>query len=68
MIKAELVTGNEEIEILLDSNGIDELIDYLKSIKGENDHMYLVVGNELSEEPSEEGYTTIKHIKLIHID
>ncbi len=68
MIKAELVTGNEGIEILLDSSGIDELIDYLKSIREENDHMHLIVGNELSEEPSEEGYATIKHIKLIYID
>ena len=41
----------EQIEIVADAAGIDELISYLESIKREKDHMHLLIGNELDTYP-----------------
>ena len=37
----------EEIEILVDEKGVEELISYLKFIKDTNDHMHLLIGCEI---------------------
>jgi hypothetical protein len=50
-----LVTTNrkspEEIEIEMDSQGIDDLISYLEGIKKQKDHMHLFFGSELDDIP-----------------
>jgi len=68
MIKAEFEPGNQGIEILFDSEGVDELINYLISIRDQKDSMHLLVGNELNDDPSEMGYSNVKHIKIIYTD
>jgi hypothetical protein len=69
MIKFELEVGNQGVEILLDANGIDELIRYLQFIKLHDESLHLTVGNELNEEESQQnGYQAIKHVKLIYVE
>ena len=41
----------EQIEIVADAAGIDDLISYLEGIKRDKDHMHLLVGNELGAYP-----------------
>jgi len=41
----------EQIEIVADAAGIDELISYLEGIKRDKDHMHLLIGNELDTYP-----------------
>jgi hypothetical protein len=65
MIKFETDSNGEGVEIVFDSNGIDEFISYLQSIKKENDHMHLLVGNELSEEKvNDKENIDVKHVKI----
>lgn len=37
----------EQVEIIADEQGIDELISYLNYIKVNKDHMHLTIGSEL---------------------
>jgi hypothetical protein len=68
MIKFETDSNGEGVEIIFDSNGIDEFIAYLQSIKKENDHLHLLVGNELSEEKvSDNENTNVKHVKIVYL-
>ena len=65
MIKFETDSNGEGVEIIFDSDGIDEFISYLQSIKKELDHMHLLVGNELSEEKvSDQENIDVKHVKI----
>ena len=65
MIKFETDSNGEGVEIIFDSNGIDEFISYLQSIKKEHDHMHLLVGNELSEEKvNDKENIDVKHVKI----
>jgi hypothetical protein len=65
MIKFETDSNGEGVEIIFDSDGIDEFISYLQSIKKEHDHMHLLVGNELSEEKvSDKENIDVKHVKI----
>jgi len=41
----------EQIEIVADEQGIDELIDYLESVKKSKDHMHLIIDCEIDEYP-----------------
>jgi hypothetical protein len=67
MIKFETDSNGEGVEIIFDSNGMDEFISYLQTIRKENDHMHLIVGNELSEEKvSDNANTNVKHVKLVY--
>ena len=58
----------EGIEIYFDDEGVDELIDYLSSLKSEKDHMHLIAGNELTEESQIEiknkNAVVVKHVRL----
>jgi hypothetical protein len=68
MIKFETDSNGEGVEIIFDSNGMDEFISYLQTIRKENDHMHLIVGNELSEEKvSDNANTNVKHVKLVYL-
>ena len=68
MIKFETDSNGEGVEIIFDSIGIDEFISYLQSIKKENDHLHLLVGNELSEEKvSDNENTNVKHVKIVYL-
>lgn len=62
----------EDIDILLDDSGIEELINYLKFIQKEKDHMHLVVGNELDVYPIvekiKEEVINVKHARLQYMD
>lgn len=37
----------EQLEIIVDDQGVDDLIDYLKYIKAKKDHMHLIIDAEL---------------------
>jgi hypothetical protein len=65
MIKFETDSNGEGVEIIFDSDGIDEFISYLQSIKKEHDHMHLLVGTELSEEKlNDKENIDVKHVKI----
>ena len=49
----------EQIEIVGDEKGLQELINYLNEVKQGKDHMHLIVDNELDEYPIPENR---KHI------
>lgn len=44
----------EQVEIVGDSKGIQELIDYLESVKNSKDHMHLIIDSELNPYPISE--------------
>ena len=51
----------EQIEIVGDSQGIQELIDYLEPVKNSKDHMHLIIDSEINYFPIAEkmkGVTT----------
>ena len=65
MIKFETDSNGEGVEIIFDSDGIDEFISYLQSIKKELDYMHLLVGNELSQEKvNDKENIDVKHVKI----
>ena len=64
MINFELDTTKESLSIYVNREGVDELIRYLQFIKDEDDHIHLVIGNELSNEIFEDGNSLIKHVKI----
>lgn len=68
MIKFEIDNIQEGVEILLDSEGVDELINYLHFIKNNQESMHLLAGNELNEEVSQNGNEIIKHVKLVYVN
>lgn len=68
MIKFEMDSSKEGIEILLDSIGVDELINYLHYIKANQESFHLVAGNELNEEASQNENEIIKHVKLVYVE
>jgi hypothetical protein len=39
--------ATEQLEIIVDNKGIDDLIKYLKFIKEKNDHIHLLIDTEL---------------------
>ena len=61
--------SKDSIFIVLDTEGIDELIDYLNFIKNESS-MHLNVGNELSTDAEEidSDMYVIPHIKIVNVD
>jgi hypothetical protein len=65
MIKFETDSNGEGVEIIFDSDGIDEFISYLQSIRSVNDSMHLLAGNELSEEKvNDKENIDVKHVKI----
>jgi hypothetical protein len=68
MISFEIDITNTGIEVYLDKEGIEELISYLNYIKKDNDHIHLLVGNELNENTIQEENKIIKHVKLIYYE
>ncbi len=67
MISFEIDNSKEGIEILLNAEGVDELISYLQFIKSNQDSIHLVAGNELNEEPSQSENEIIKHVKIVYV-
>jgi len=41
----------EQLEIIVDNKGIEDLIRYLKSVKENGDHIHLVIDSELDKYP-----------------
>ena len=41
----------EQLEIIVDEQGVDDLIDYLKYVKDKKDHMHLIIDTELDKYP-----------------
>ena len=63
--------AKESIEIVADEQGIDDLIQYLQSIKAEKDHMHLIFTSEIDSYPIEEsdsGAIVIKDVRLQYAD
>jgi len=67
MIKFEINESKEGIEIILDAEGIDELINYLQFIKSNQESFHLVAGNELNVEASQNANELVKHVKLVYV-
>lgn len=49
----------EQIEIVGDEKGLQELIDYLNEVKRSKDHMHLILGSEIDEHPVPEDRKSI---------
>ncbi|MGZ5243994.1 MAG: hypothetical protein ACXWDO_00850 [Bacteroidia bacterium] len=58
----------EELEIVADEQGIEDLIQYLQGIKNQKDHMHLIIDSEIDPYPIGEmmkGKTLYaKHVRL----
>lgn len=58
----------EQLEIVADDQGIEELINYLEGIKRDQDHMHLIIDSEINPYPisqMREGKTLYaKHVRL----
>lgn len=56
----------EQLEVIVDKQGIDELIEYLKFVKQSEDHIHLTLGTELNEYPEnlELGVINVKSVRL----
>lgn len=68
MIKVEIENSKKGIEIILNNDGISELINYLNFLRENKDDFHLSAGNELEEKPSQNGNDIITHVKLIYIN
>lgn len=51
MLSFIIYKDSAQVEIVADSDGIDELISYLQEVKNDKDHMHLIEGNELYDYP-----------------
>lgn len=61
--------SKDSVFIVLDNEGIDELIDYLNFIKNSDSSMHLNEGNELvSNNDIDDDMYYIPHVKLINLD
>lgn len=62
----------EQLEIIADDEGLQELIDYLKSVKSNKDHLHLTLGSELDPYPipkdREEIISFAKYVRLEYED
>jgi hypothetical protein len=67
MISFELDSTKEAVTIYFDKDGAEELIDYINFTKGYDDHIHLVIGNELSSVISGQG-TTVKHVTIRQVE
>lgn len=56
----------EQLEIIVDKQGIEELIEYLNFVKQSEDHIHLTLGTELNEYPEklQEDVINAKSVKL----
>ena len=56
----------EQLEVIVDKQGIDELIEYLKFVKQSEDHIHLTLGTELNKYPEnlELGVINVKSVRL----
>lgn len=61
--------SKDSIFILFDTEGINEMIEYLTFIRDKDSSIHLNEGNELSDQDDiEEDMYFIPHVKLINID
>lgn len=62
--------SNDSIFLVFDTEGINEMIDYLNFIKDRDSSIHLTKGNELSSDTKEveDDMYLITHVKLINID
>lgn len=67
MIQFEIDAISRSVELLLDSEGVDELVRYLEEIRRDRDHIHLTIGHELSSGRSENGHTIAQHVKIVFI-
>lgn len=66
------IDAPEQLEIVADNKGIEELISYLEEIKKNNDHTHLIIDSEIDPFPitgNRKGKTLFaKHVRLEHLD
>ena len=59
----------QQIEIVADEEGINDLIQYLESIKKDKDHMHLIIDTELNAYPiSSEMSKTVFYVKSVRLE
>ena len=68
MITVQSFVKNDSITIFFDNKGIDEMIDYLNSIKNEDVSFHLSDGNELETTPIDDKMFVVPHIKILNVD
>ena len=68
MITIEMDKASDAVDIILDAQGVDEMITYLNFIKDKKDHMHLCVGNELGDSSITKGSELVKFVTLIYSD
>ena len=68
MINFELDNTKEGINIFVNKEGVEELIRYLNYIKEKEDHIHLLVGNDLSSEVIQEGSFLVKQVKIVFLN
>jgi len=66
VINIEIDESGEGVEVFCDSEGVEELINYLRYIKANQEHMHLLAGGELGELLVKEKNSLVKHAKLIY--
>lgn len=82
MIAAELLMAGkpvsedeiDEVALVLDASGIDELCQMLQRLRDSAapDHLHLVIGEwgdaELTPRTPENNYTTVSHLRIVRIE
>ena len=65
-------SSTDQIEIVADKQGIDDLILYLEGIKKDKDHMHLIIDTEINDYPiseeRKEKIIIVKHVRLQYAD
>lgn len=67
MIKIEVDKQGKGIEMMLDAEGIEEMISFLNYIRENNESFHLAARNELAEGPPKISHATIAHAKMIYV-
>ena len=62
----------EQLEMLFDEKGIEDMISYLQSLKQSHDHMHLIVDNELDSykvlSERDNIICSVKHVRLEYVN
>jgi len=45
-----------------------DLLEYLSFIKNNQDHIHLLIGNELDSQPNPDNNRIVKHVKITYIE
>ncbi len=58
----------EQLEIVADEDGIDDLIHYLQSVKKSKDHMHLIIDTEINRYPLPSNREDVTYAKSVRLE